>query len=61
MSTICDVLLVKRAFSTRFAKDFALIARLLTDLLKSKFEWKWTEEHTKAFEILKQKLVERRI
>lgn len=35
--------------------DFALITRLLTDLLRSKFEWKWIDERTNAFEVLKQK------
>lgn len=49
------------SFFRRFVKDFALIARPLTDLLRSKFEFKWTDEHTKAFEILKQMLVERPI
>lgn len=49
------------SFFRRFVKDFALIARPLTDLLRTKFEWKWSEEHTQAFNTLKQKLVERPI
>lgn len=49
------------SFFRRFVKGFAIIACPLTDLLKTKFEWKWEEKHTKAFEILKQKLVERPI
>lgn len=49
------------SFFRRFVKDFALIARPLTDLLKSKFEWKWTTEQSESFRILKSKLVERPI
>lgn len=49
------------SFFRRFVKDFALIARPLTDLLKSNFVWRWNDEHVKAFETLKQKLVERPI
>ncbi|CAB3248007.1 unnamed protein product [Arctia plantaginis] len=47
------------SFFRRFVKDFALIARPLTDLLRSNFEWKWESSHKHAFELLKQKLVER--
>ena len=47
------------SFFRRFVKDFSLIARPLTDLLKKQFQWKWTDEHTSAFETLKSKLIER--
>lgn len=47
------------SFFRRFVKDFALLACPLTNLLKTKFEWKWTDEHTKAFNTLKEKLIER--
>ena len=46
-------------FFRRFVRHFAIIARPLTDLLKVKTEWKWTEEHTKAFNLLKERLIER--
>ena len=46
-------------FFRRFVRHFAIIARPLTDLLKVKTEWKWTEEHTKAFNVLKERLIER--
>lgn len=46
-------------FFRRFVKHFAITARPLTDLLKVKTEWKWTEEHTKAFNVLKERLIER--
>ncbi|KAG6458358.1 hypothetical protein O3G_MSEX010822 [Manduca sexta] len=49
------------SFFRRFIKDFALIARPLTDLLKSNFIWKWNDEHFSAFNTLKQKLAERPI
>ncbi|KAG6464992.1 hypothetical protein O3G_MSEX014865 [Manduca sexta] len=49
------------SFFRRFVKDFALIARPLTDLMKSKFEWKWSDDQEAAFNILKEKLVERPI
>lgn len=49
------------SFFRRFVKDFALIARPLTDLLRSNFAWKWGDEHIRAFETLKQKLIERPI
>lgn len=47
------------SFFRRFIKDFALLACPLTNLLKSKFEFKWTDEQAKAFNTLKEKLVER--
>lgn len=47
------------SFFRRFVKNFATIARPLTDLLKTKFGWNWTDEQAKAFHILKEKLVER--
>lgn len=49
------------SFFRRFVKNFALIARPLTDLLKSKFAWKWTAEESESFRVLKAKLVERPI
>lgn len=47
------------SFFRRFVKNFALLACPLTDLLKSKFSWNWTDDHTQAFNILKEKLIER--
>lgn len=47
------------SFFRRFVKNFSIIARPLTDLLRSKFEFKWGDEHTEAFNILKEKLIER--
>ncbi|KAL0902042.1 hypothetical protein ABMA27_000009 [Loxostege sticticalis] len=47
------------SFFRRFVKNFAMLACPLTNLLKSKFEWSWTDEHTKAFNLLKEKLAER--
>lgn len=49
------------SFFRRFVKNFAFLARPLTDLLSSKFEWRWTDEHTKAFNALKDRLVEQPI
>lgn len=44
----------------RFVKDFAIIARhRLTDLLKTRSNWKWMSEQTNIFDTLKKKLVER--
>jgi len=47
------------SFLRRFVKNFAIIARSLTDLLRTRFGWKWTDELVNAFHILKEKLVER--
>lgn len=47
------------SFFRKFVKNFAIIARSLTDLLKTKFGWNWTDEQANAFHILKEKLVER--
>ncbi|XP_022830950.1 uncharacterized protein LOC111359588 [Spodoptera litura] len=47
------------SFFRRFVKDFSLIARPLTDLLRKRVTWRWSEEQMTAFETLKQKLVER--
>lgn len=33
----------------------------MTDLLSTKFEWKWTNEHIEAFNTLKKRLTERPI
>jgi len=49
------------SFFRRFVKNFAIIARPLTDLLKTRFGWKWTDEQANAFHVLKEKLVERPI
>ena len=42
-------------FYQRFIKNFSYMARLLNKL-NGKKEWKWTEEHQKAFEELKEKI-----
>ncbi|KAG6462773.1 hypothetical protein O3G_MSEX013458 [Manduca sexta] len=47
------------SYFRRFVKDFSLIARPLTDLLRKHFTWEWTDEHDLAFETLKSKLTER--
>lgn len=47
------------SFFRRFVKDFALIARPLTNLLRKDTPWKWTSEEEKAFETLKGYLIER--
>lgn len=49
------------SFFRRFVKDFALLARPLTDLMRLKFEWRWTEKEEEAFKALKTKLIERPI
>ncbi|CAB3226541.1 unnamed protein product [Arctia plantaginis] len=49
------------SFFRRFVKDFAIIARPLTDLLKANFLWEWNDYHCRAFETLKRKLTERPI
>jgi len=47
------------SFFRKFVKNFAIIARPLTDLLKAKFGWNWTDKQAKAFHTLEEKLVER--
>jgi len=42
-------------FYRRFIHNFSHTARPLNEL-KSKKEWKWEEEHQKAFEELKEKI-----
>lgn len=49
------------SFFRRFVKNFAFIARPLTDLLSTKFEWQWTSEQTEAFNTLKERPTERPI
>jgi len=39
----------------QFIKDFALIARLLHDLVKKDKKWDWTEKQEKAFRELKER------
>lgn len=41
-------------FYRRFIKDFAKIARPLTDLTKKDQPWAWAEEQHQAFEVLKK-------
>lgn len=40
-------------------RNFAVIARPLTDFLRVKSEWRWSDKQSEAFRILKEKLVER--
>lgn len=47
------------SFFRRFVRGFAIIARPLTDLLKNRVAWEWTDEQVKAFDTLKKRLVER--
>ncbi|XP_063624953.1 uncharacterized protein LOC134796705 [Cydia splendana] len=47
------------SFFRRFVKDFALIARPLTSLLKKDTPWRWTSIEANAFESLQKRLVER--
>jgi len=42
-------------FHRRFIQNFNHMAKLLNEL-KGKKEWKWNEEHQKAFEELKKKI-----
>ena len=43
-------------FYQHFIQNFSHIARLLNEL-KGKKEWKWNEEHQKAFKELKNKII----
>ena len=45
-------------FYRRFIKNFAHTTKCLSDLLKKDSPFIWTNEHQKAFEMLKQKLCE---
>ena len=45
-------------FYRRFIKDFSLIAKPLTDLLKNNVRFRWGTEQDEAFEALRQKLTE---
>lgn len=47
------------SFFRRFVKDFAIIARPLTDLLRKNCDWVWGDTQTKSFETLKKTLTER--
>lgn len=47
------------SFFRRFIKNFAVIARPLTDLLRKNNSWKWSNEQQSAFEELKTALVNR--
>lgn len=48
-------------FFRRFVKDFALLARPLTNLLRKDTAWHWAESQQNAFDTLKRLLVERPI
>ena len=43
----------------KFIKDFSKITKPLTDLTKLNKQWNWTGDCQNAFNILKQKLIER--
>ena len=45
----------------QFVKDYAKIAEVLTDLTRDGVEWKWTDDHQKAFEELKGILVSNKV
>lgn len=47
------------SFFRRFIKDFAIMARPLSKLLKKNAPWNWNVEQEKAFQDLKSKLVSR--
>lgn len=48
-------------FFRRFVKDFALLARPLTNLLRKDTAWHWADSQQNAFDTLKRLLVERPI
>ncbi|CAB3242850.1 unnamed protein product [Arctia plantaginis] len=48
-------------FFRRFVKDFALLARPLTNLLRKDTTWQWAESQQNLFDTLKRLLVERPI
>ena len=41
----------------KYTPNFALIARSLTDLLRLTSQWKWTTEHDKSFQTIKDSLM----
>jgi hypothetical protein len=41
----------------QFVKDYSEVAKVLTDLTHKDAKWKWTEEHQKAFETLRDILM----
>lgn len=47
------------SFFRRFVRDFATIARPLTDLLRKNTPWKWGDDEAQAYENLKQTLIQR--
>lgn len=49
------------SFFRRFVRDFASIARPLTDLLRKNTPWRWTEHESHAFNELKERLTQRPI
>ena len=49
------------SFFRRFVKNFSLVVKLLTKLLKKDTEWRWTKDEHDAFEKLKRMLVNRPI
>lgn len=49
------------SYFRRFVKNFALLARPLTALLKKDTPWKWGDDEVRAFEVLKTSLIERPI
>lgn len=49
------------SYFRRFVKNFALLARPLTALLKKDSPWRWGEDEINAFDTLKKQLIERPI
>lgn len=47
------------SYFRKFIKNFAIIARPLTDLTKKNFVWRWGDEQSNSFEKLKQCLCEK--
>ena len=43
-------------YLSKYIENLSAQTDILRQLLKKDTEWKWTEEHTRAFEVLKQKI-----
>ena len=45
-------------FYRRFIKNYAEIAKVLSDLLRNEIKWEWSDKHQEAFDNLKKRLCE---